>query len=222
MTITAYKAFNRDLQCRGFQYEEGQTYEIEGKPVLCDHGFHFCKALVLTLEYYPVDKCITENKYAEVELLGDVEWEDVIKHKGVTNKIRIKRVIPDEEVLALIDGNSNSGDWNSGDRNSGNSNSGHRNSGDWNSGHWNSGHFNTDTPETIRVFNRECNRELWENTYMPEFLRFSVDEELGYKGSFKKSWVEADKTDRIRIKNLPNFDAGLFEEISSIDVEAES
>ena len=143
-----YKAMTRDLKCLGFQYEEGKTYEVEGPSRLCEHGFHFCRELVLTLEYYPVFRCITENRYAEIEVLGDLNWEDVIKHKGVTNKIRIARIIPDSEVLALVDdhsnsGHRNSGHSNSGNRNSGHSNSGHRNGGDWNSGHSNSGHSNS-------------------------------------------------------------------------------
>ena len=45
--MKAYKAFKRDMTCRGHEFKEGETYELEGKPVLCEHGFHFCKDLVL-------------------------------------------------------------------------------------------------------------------------------------------------------------------------------
>ena len=246
--MKGYKAFSRDLKCMDFQYKEGETYEIEGTPILCQHGFHFCKDLVLTLAYYPVDNCITENCYAEVEILGEVEYEQPIKHKGVTNKIKILRIIPDKEVKSMVDdksnsgnsnsGNRNSGDWNSGNRNSGdsnsgNSNSGNSNSGDWNSGYrnsgnsnsgdWNScdreaGFFNSKQSKTIRVFNKNCKLSVWENSYKPSFMYFEVDEKLGYKESFKKSWDEADKEDRERVKDLPNFNARVFFEISGIDL----
>ena len=103
MTRLYYKAFNRKLQCRGFQFEERGVYEVEDEPILCKHGFHFCKELVLTLKYYSVNDCITENKYAEVEVLGNVKWEDPTGHKGCTNKIRIVRVLSDEEVLKLVE-----------------------------------------------------------------------------------------------------------------------
>ena len=119
-----YKAFNRDMTCLDFQYEEGGVYEIEGKPVLCSKGFHFVKDLVLSLEYYPVSNDITENFYAEVEPLGEIEWEEPTKHKGVTNKLKIIRVIPDDEVKGMVDARNNSGDLNSGNGNSGNGNSG--------------------------------------------------------------------------------------------------
>ena len=134
---------SRSLKCRNFQFAEGETYEVEGPSNLCSHGFHFCKDLVLTLEYYPIDNEITENRYAEVEILGDLNWEEPNKHKGVTNKIKITRILTDKEVLSLVDKKSNSGDRNSGDSNSGHRNSGHRNSGHSNSGDRNSGHKNS-------------------------------------------------------------------------------
>ena len=42
--MKAYKAFNQDMTCRGFQYEEGKTYELpEGQEAeLCERGFHAC------------------------------------------------------------------------------------------------------------------------------------------------------------------------------------
>jgi hypothetical protein len=41
-----------------------------------------------------------------------------------------------------------------------------------------------------------------------------------YKTAFKRSWDRADPEDRIKVKDLPNFDKELFLEISGIDVEA--
>ena len=40
--MKGYKVFNPDWTCRGFQYNVGQVYEMDGKPVSCDRGFHFC------------------------------------------------------------------------------------------------------------------------------------------------------------------------------------
>ena len=39
-----------------------------------------------------------------------------------------------------------------------------------------------------------------------------------YKTAFKESWEKADKKDRIKVKDLPNFDAQIFFEISGVDL----
>jgi hypothetical protein len=124
-------------------------------------------------------------------------------------------------------GSRNSGDWNSGYDNSGNYNSGNSNSGSGNSGSWNacdreSGHFNVESAKTIRVFHRECPVKVWDDAVKPEFLYFDLDENLGYKESFQKSYDElTDEQKQIQteqLKKLPNFDAGVFYEISGIDI----
>ena len=61
--MKAYKGFNKDFTCRGFQFEEGKEYEEE-KAVLCEKGFHACTNPLDVLNYYND----MEGKYCEVEL----------------------------------------------------------------------------------------------------------------------------------------------------------
>ena len=95
--MKAYKVFNNDWSCNGFQYEIGKTYEFNGDIRLCSAGFHACKNLHDCFKYYP---CVPWNKIAEVSLLGDVLGED--GDKQVTNKIKIVREIPFENIGNII------------------------------------------------------------------------------------------------------------------------
>ena len=153
--MKGYKVFNPDWTCRNKQYEVGKSYEMEGKPVICERGFHFCEKIVDCFKYYTF---YSTNKVAEIEAYGELDFEkDGNKH--CTNKIKIIRELTWYEVLELVNtgkdctGRDNSGNWNSGDRNSGDGNSGDGNSGDgnsgnrnfgnWNSGDWNFGNWNS-------------------------------------------------------------------------------
>jgi len=53
VTITAYKAFNADWSCNGFQYEIGKSYTHNGKVALCSSGFHACTVPFDCWGYYP-------------------------------------------------------------------------------------------------------------------------------------------------------------------------
>lgn len=40
--IVAYKGFDKNLCCRGYQYEIGKEYHAEGDIKACNNGFHAC------------------------------------------------------------------------------------------------------------------------------------------------------------------------------------
>ena len=139
--IRAYKAFNNDLTCIGFQYEVGKEYHHKGELKMCCAGFHACPKLVDCFSFYPFSE--TKTRVAEVLVWGKVEHE-ANAAKLCASNIKVVRELTWNEVLSLCNtGNSNSGNRNTGNSNSGNRNTGNSNSGDWNSGDCNSGDCNT-------------------------------------------------------------------------------
>ena len=80
--MKAYKGFDKDLKCRGFQYEVGKEYETESAK-LCDTGFHACENPLNTLSYYKPG----DSRYCEVELDATEERGDDSKRVGKRIKI---------------------------------------------------------------------------------------------------------------------------------------
>ena len=86
--MKGYKGFNKDMTCRGMQYEEGKIYKMEEEPKCCEKGYHFCENPLDTLDYY--DLC--DSAFAEVEAIGDInrpKEEERQDSKIATNKIKI-------------------------------------------------------------------------------------------------------------------------------------
>lgn len=83
MPIKGYKAFDKDMKCRGFQYKEGETYETD-KAEICSTGFHFCTDPRDVLNYYSIH----DSNFHEVQALEEAKKsnEDT---KHVTTKIKI-------------------------------------------------------------------------------------------------------------------------------------
>ena len=83
--MIGYKAFDKGLKCRGFQYEVGNVAEELVSPEVCNRGLHFCAKPLDVLNYY--DYIPGETEFAEVEAVGDIATEG---DKSSTNKLLIK------------------------------------------------------------------------------------------------------------------------------------
>ena len=87
--IIAYKGFDKNLCCRGFQYEIGKEYVQEGEIECCESGFHACTNPFDVLDYYEADG---KNRYCEVEQSGSIKTGNG-DSKQASSKIKIKAEI---------------------------------------------------------------------------------------------------------------------------------
>ena len=84
--IVAYKGFNKDMTCKGFQYEEGKEYETDIADI-CKDGFHACIYPLDVFGYYNPAMSI----YHKVILSGcfSVNTDDECDSKICATKIKI-------------------------------------------------------------------------------------------------------------------------------------
>ena len=106
--IIAYKAMDKSMQCRGKQYEVGNTY-YEDKADCCHAGMHACENPMDVLHYYPlkdgprffevecggdVDKSVEDSKLACTELTvkGELNFAGLVKAtvSAVFNRVKGK------------------------------------------------------------------------------------------------------------------------------------
>ena len=147
--MTGYKATDKDMKCRGFQFELGKWFEHEGELVECQSGFHFCEQPSGPWAYYPDPG----TRVFKVECEGVLEKPFA---PGADAKRVCKRIRFVEEINATGNsntgnsntGNRNTGDWNTGNSNTGYWNTGNRNTGDRNTGNRNTGNSNTGNSNT--------------------------------------------------------------------------
>jgi len=86
--IIAYKGFNQDWTCRGYQYEIGKMYEHKGDVKACESGFHACEYPLDVLRYYSP----AESKFAVVKMSGGTS-KDSDDTKIASAKITIETEI---------------------------------------------------------------------------------------------------------------------------------
>ena len=93
--MKAYKGFNKDMTCRGFQYEIGKEYETDAAD-LCRIGFHACENPLDCFSHYAP----ATSRYCEVEIEdnGQRSSED---SKVVGRKIKIGAELSTEQICKL-------------------------------------------------------------------------------------------------------------------------
>ncbi|ENX3099360.1 hypothetical protein ACFOFF_001359 [Salmonella enterica] len=84
--IVTFKGFNKDLQCRDFQFEIGKTFHHDGKVEACCSGFHACECPFDVFSYYPP----AESRYAETISFGVIDREEIGDTKIASASITIK------------------------------------------------------------------------------------------------------------------------------------
>ena len=80
--IIAYKGFDKDMKCRGFQYTEGETYHMP-RAVLCKEGAHACTMPLDVLGYYPP---------GDGSIYRMVELDEVCDEKSDDSKVCAKTI----------------------------------------------------------------------------------------------------------------------------------
>ena len=94
--IKSYKAFDKNMQCRGFQYEVGKEYEMDGEIKCCDRGFHACKSPMEVWDHYDM----LSSRFAEVEQSGKID-EKGNSTKVCSSHIKIKAELKLADIIKV-------------------------------------------------------------------------------------------------------------------------
>lgn len=240
------KGMDRNMRCRGFQFELGKEYKIDrnGRPLkLCSNTvFHYCKTLRQVHMYYNCHG--KDNRYFEIEVLGE---EVTDGKKCGSDHIKIVREIVGDELKLMMDlANNNTGLFNSGHHNIGDFNSGDRNSGIANKCNYSNGVFCNEDDKNIRIFNKASGmslKDFYESRYweaiknapfkLAERTEYTAKEKTadpqkelvgGYMRTYTMEeaweswWNELSDEDRQIIMDIPNFDPEIFKDITGIEV----
>ena len=91
--IKSFKGFDKDLKCRGFQYEIGKEYE-ESTAEACKCGFHACEHPLDVFSHYAP----SDSRYCEVEQSGEIDKSE--SDKTCSTKIKIGAELSLKDIVA--------------------------------------------------------------------------------------------------------------------------
>lgn len=94
--IKSYKAFDKNMRCRDFQYEVGKEYEMDGEIKCCEQGFHACKSPMEVWDYYDM----LNSRFAEVEQSGKID-EETNSTKVCSSRIKIKTELKLADIINI-------------------------------------------------------------------------------------------------------------------------
>jgi len=182
----------------------------------------------------------------KIKIVREISWNDVLDIVNIGKGNTGRENSGNSNSGYRNSGDRNSGARNSGHSNSGNWNSGMFNACNYSNGFFNSQSpkiymFNKPTNLTYEEFQRkyfeEYNLLQYSKFYLTEWISEPnmTDEEKkqnpkykategylkvrAYKEACKMMWNNFSKTERNKIKKLPNFDKDVFEEITGIEID---
>ena len=105
--MIGYKGFNEKMQCRGKQYEVGETY-TEDKADLCKCGMHFCEYPLDVFSYYSP----AEGRFCKIEADEVADETESCDTKRVCKKLTVKAKLGIPGIVsAAVEYIKNQVDW---------------------------------------------------------------------------------------------------------------
>lgn len=94
--MITYKGFNEDLTCRGYKYEVGKEYEMDGNIKVCERGFHACESPLEVFDHYDMLK----SRFCKVEQSGMIDREKD-STKVCSSKIKVVAELKLADMIKL-------------------------------------------------------------------------------------------------------------------------
>ena len=88
--IKVYKGTDKDMKCRGMQYELGKTEKTDGAIRCGNKGFHSCETPLDVLRYYSIKD---GNRFFEAEAGGKIDRTGADDSKIASSELTIKAEI---------------------------------------------------------------------------------------------------------------------------------
>ena len=87
--MKVYKGTDKDMKCRGFQYNLGEAAVFDGEPHLCRAGLHACEQPIDVLNHYAPN----ESRYFEADAEEVTDERKLDDSKIVAKKMTLKAEI---------------------------------------------------------------------------------------------------------------------------------
>ena len=97
--MKGYKGTDKNMRCRGMQFEIGKSYHVDGDIAVCSRGLHFCENLIDVFDFYDNED---GNRFFEIEASGRIMREG---RKSAASDIRIIKELSDVEINRTVYGN---------------------------------------------------------------------------------------------------------------------